>query len=125
MSQETSVEDSIRQHLLQQIPAIQAEKDHVTVDLEEERRVVCIGFKGNFEAFGVDSTGTISKKYKVSRSGPDVSFSFQPYLDAIQALLNRYVVRKDSKSSLSTRKKPIHRRVRKGTVKLQRAGLRQ
>lgn len=107
------VEDSVRKQLL--LPIKESTSDQVTVTLEDERRILCIGYLGNYAAFGIDVSGAIVIKYMVEQNHPDSSFSFHPHMGAIKALLHEYVVRGKPGSNPTKTKR---RRNRKGgTVK--------
>jgi len=111
------IEESVRKQLLLHIKEFQSASDQVTVTLEDERRILCIGYLGNYAAFGIDVSGAIAIKYMVEQNHPDSSFSFHPYVGAIKTLLNEYVVRGDSVKRVSSPTKTKRRRTRKGTVK--------
>ena len=113
-----SVEDSVLiqvRYLLKQIPSL---SEHLTVTLEDERRILCIGYLGNFAAFGIDPSGSVVLKYMVAQNDPATPFSFAPYVSILQTLLNRYAIRSDDAKKPGLRRANIIKTIK--TIKTSR-----
>jgi hypothetical protein len=92
---------------------------HITVEVEDENRRVCIGYTGNFIMFAIDPAGTVIYNCEIDRNCPEAPFPFRPYGEALRKMLQGYVLANETESK---KRKALSRkattRPRSGTRRL-------